>query len=316
MSKSINGKPDLNLPDLAAGERDLLARASAMVSPPPDRQRMLAGAYAASESDQKETTMIPNPIFKLFAGHSAGPRIAWGGALLIAVLALSLVLPRGGGINPVASAWAASDGFVLTFDFGPGSTPEQAQPILDELHRVVREFKAKHNLPAEQAQRFATHSDRRVVKKVERHGDSAPVETREEESRVIAMIALPSSELLAELEAELAQIPGLPAPSNVNATWFSANGLPDPNKPGIHLALSLDNADGSATEPHMFYFPEDATEADVESSINDWLAENRPGINYTVDVTLKRAGERLELSVNINGKSADETVEVAGPVAE
>jgi hypothetical protein len=208
-----------------------------------------------------------------------------------------MVFPR-----PAPPAWAAAEGYMLAFDFGEGSTQEQVQPILDQLHAAVKAFKEQHKIPAGTQERFGTSAEKRVIKRIEKHGSGPGTESREEKSRVVAMVALPDASLLDELQAELAKIPGLPAPTQTDATWFTANGLPDPDKPGIHLALSFDDKGG---EPHMFYFPEDATEAQIESEIGGWLTANKPDFKGTVDVTLERNGDNLKLGVEIKSSKQD-----------
>lgn len=297
-----------NVEQLEDAEQELLAADNSTIPAAPERRRLLAAAYTTTEASTKETKMIPNPIARLFAGKHPALRLALGSALLLAVLGLSMVFPR-----PAPPAWASAEGYMLAFDFGEGSTQEQVQPILDQLHAAIRAFKEAHNLPLEHPQRFSTHGEKRVIKRIEKHSDGSGSETSEEKSRVVAMIALPDASLLEDLKAALAGIAGLPEPQPTNATWFTEQGLPDPDKPGIHLALSFDAKGGT---PHMFYFPETATEAEVEASINDWLSQNKPDFKGKVDVTLKRDGENLELSVKIEEREAVETVDIKGPATD
>lgn len=302
MSDRFAGRSGEELDALSPAEQALLAVEDSAIPAQPDRHRLLAAAYAAESETTKETAMIPNLITRLFAGKNPVARLALGTLCLAAVLALSLVLPRGGGsISPAGAAWAAAEGYMLAFDFGEGSTQEQVQPILDQLHATVKAFKEQHKLPAGEPQRYGTSAEKRVVKRIEKHGDGPGTETTEEKSRVVAMIALPDASLLEALQAELAKIPGLPAPRQTDATWFTANGLPNPEEPGIHLALSFDNNGG---EPHMFYFPQDATEAQIESEISGWLAANKPDFKGAVDVTLERDGDNLRLGVEIKSGNA------------
>jgi hypothetical protein len=305
------GLPAAGLEPLTADEQALLGADECGLPVPPARERLLAAAYAANETETKETQMIPNLVTRLFTGRSAAVRLALGAACLVALVALSLVLPRGGGISPVGTAWAAAEGYMLAFDFGEGSTQEQVQPLLDQLHAKVTAFKAAHDLPVDQVHKIGTFGEKRIVKRVEKHGDGPGTETSAAHSRVVVMVALPDAGLLDQLKAELATIPGLPTPVPTDATWFTENGLPDPDKPGINLSLNFD-FDGEG-KSHVFYFPETATEAQIESEINGWLAANKPDFQGTVDVTLSRTDGRTELRVEIKStKNATDVKPSAG----
>jgi hypothetical protein len=313
MSDRFAGRSGDEPDALSPAEQALLAVEDSTIPAPPNRNRLLAAVYAAEPEIIKETAMVPNMITRLFAGKNPVVRLALGALCLATVVTLSLVLPRGGSISPVGTAWAAAEGYMLTFDFGEGSTQDQVQPILDQLHAKVTEFKKAHNIPLDREHKIGSYGEKRVVKRIEKHGDGPEVESKEEHSRVIVMVALPNGDLLDELQTELATIPGLPDPAQTNATWFTENGLPDPGRPGINLALDFNFSGEGASEPHMFYFPQDATEDQIESEINGWLTTNKPDFKGAVNVTLKHSEGRTELSVDIQGKPREMTVNLVGP---
>lgn len=301
MSNMLDNKLKQEPQALSAAEQELLHAADAAIPAAPDRQRLLAAAYRAGETQPKETNMIPNPITRLFAGQPRTLRFAIGTALLLGLLTLSLVLPRGGTLSPVAPAWAADNGYLLAFDFGDADI-NSIQPVIDELVATVKAFKEQHGI-ADGENRYNQHNQTRVLRRIERHGDAPPVETSSETRRAVVMVTLPNGELLDEFKAELAKIPSLPEPQLTNATWFRMEGLPDPSEKGISLALSFEK-DGQ-TSPHTFYFPETATEVEIQTSINEWLAANMPDHEFEVDVDLEvtENGESRSLSVKIKGNT-------------
>jgi hypothetical protein len=317
MSEPLANKLSQEQEQLSQEEQLLLHCVDSRIPDPPDRQLMLAKVFDASEHQLKETQMLPSQLTQLFAGRTPALRVTFAAAIVLAVLALSLVLPRGGSLSPLAPAWAANDGYLLAFDFGEGSTQEQVQPVLDQLIATVRAFKEQHNLPLDNISGAGSGGRVMVRKTSESHERSsstdgqAPTVVKKEESRVMVVIQLPAGALLEEFEAELAKIPGLPAPTRTNATWFAEVGELDPSKQGIHLGLSF--REGGELRPHMFYFPDTATEAEIEKTINEWLAINKPDHDFTVEVKLTQDGENRNLEVRLSGKLAEGTVDFKGP---
>jgi hypothetical protein len=263
--------------------------------PPPDRQRLLATAFAADPIPCKENIMLPNPIDRLFAGKPFALRLALGGALLIALVAFSLVLPRSFRQGPAAPAWATSEGYLLAFDFGSADLAN-IQPVIDQLKARVTAFKQAHNIPTGQAHSATgiMSSEKKTIIKHDINGQGgAPAE--QQEKRAIVMVSLPDASLIEDLKKELASIPGLPVPQVTDATWFRENGLPDPSQPGINLGINF------GEKQHMFNFPETATEQQIQQELDSWIRQNEPDADIKVKVTLTGDEKNRRLEVSIEG---------------
>jgi hypothetical protein len=260
--------------------------------PPPDRARLLAAAVT-NYSQPKEQAMVPNPVYRLFSGKPLVLRLAVGSALLVAIFALSQLLPRPGALVPVTPAWAATEGALLAFDFGDADLAT-IQPLIDQLKDKVTAFKTAHNLPTGEAHSATglISSERKMVIK---HEDGAVSEGghEQETKRAIVMVQLPDATLVDELKQELASIPGLPVPEVTDATWFTRNGLPDPTQPGINVGLNF------GEKQHMFNFPQGTGAAQMESEINSWIAQNEPDFKGSVKVTVSGDEHNRRVEVRV-----------------
>jgi len=291
----------------------LLAETSALAGrrepdcpPPPTRERLLGTVFAASNNTSKETNMTPNLISRLFAGKHPAARFALGGVFVVALIALSLALPRSFTQGPAQPAWAAAEGYLLAFDFGDA---DQAtiQPIVDQLKAKVTAFKQAHNLPIvkQHSASGMIASDRKMIIKHEESGQTAGAPQEKEQKRAIVMVSLPDATLVDDLKKELASIPGLPTPELTDATWFTEKGLPDPTQPGINLSLNFGD------KQHVFNFPETATEQQIQSEIDSWLKTNQPDFQNTVKVTLTGTAENRQIEVSIESKKDDSSAGTA-----
>jgi hypothetical protein len=297
---ALASRPELQ--ELLAQNAALAAGRESGCPPPPERSRLLAAAFAA-DNLAKEKVMIPSPINRLFAGKHPALRLALGGALLLSLVAFSLLLPRGFSQGPAAPAWATTEGALLAFDFGNVDIAS-IQPVVDQLQAKVKAFKEAHNLPTGEPHRMSSiiSTEKKTVTQHSASGQPAGAPVEQDTKRVVVMVQLPDATLVDALKQELAGIAGLPAPQLTDATWFTEQGLPDPTQPGLTVALNLADKDGAA-QPHVFNFPETATQEQIQSEINNWLAQNRPEYNFTVKVELTGDKDNRKLRVEIQGKS-------------
>ena len=271
---------------------------------PPARQALLDRAYAQATTTQ-ETPMTL--IQRLFAGKPLAVRLAFASLMLLAIVALSLLLPRAvltpGGmrwLHSVQPAFAATDGYMLLYEF-KDCDPAAIQPLVEQLTATVREFKKAHNLPETEPQKLGNEfciGAETIEKCVVKHDpESTAASPAQETKHVTAIVAvqLTDASLLDELKAELAKIPGLPEPQVTDATWFSEKGLPLPGDDAINLKLGLGN------KQHAFNFPKDATEPEIEAAINEWLQQNHPDMKF--DVEVKKSTEEGKTRMEIRVKS-------------
>jgi len=311
-SRQLQSSPELQA---VLSETEALRRPGADVAEPPSREALLARVYANVETTQEKEMKL---IYRLFSGKPAAMRLALAAALVLALLALSLLLPRAvltpGGmavLGGAQAAYAATEGYILVFDFGDAE-PASLQPIIDQLTATMRAFQEAHNIPQQTGGReikvgvTETRSEVRIEEHVDdaEAGDRAeqPTQSEHRSNRAIAFVALPDASLLDELKAELAKIPGLPEPRVIDATWFSEHGLALPGDDGIKLQMGMG---GDAL--HSFNFPKDATKEEIEQAINAWLAQNEPDKHYTVTVTEQVVDGKTQLQVKIDDAQTEDS---------
>lgn len=226
-------------------------------------------------------------LSRLFVGRRWYFQLAAAAVLIVAVTLLALV--------PRSSTWAQTNGYVLKFDFGMlGSADAESehaalQDRLAELETAVHEWL--------DARRAAAPADSPETRSVE-------INVNVDNGHATAMIALAGEdrETLEDLAAALAEVPGIPTPTITEATWFHDQGMLDPNG-----GLSFNLMD------HLFSFPRTATEEEIERTINDWLAQNKPEFNGSVDVTVSRTAgsadgeqkEKIEVRIQIKNEEPE-----------
>lgn len=311
----LAARPELR--EAVDGQR-ALASLQGAVPPAPSRKAMLAQVYErAAASKEKPMTLFS----RMFAGRPWYVRLAFACLMLLALLALGLLLPSRNHPQPgPAPAYAATDGYMLIYDFGAEKL-EDVQPTLDQLKQTVSQFKQEHGLQQEDA----TWQSRVgvIAKQVQsssntNHGAAGGAQPDQaapslcmggEADRIVCFVTLEDSALLKELSERLKSIPGLPEPQIVASTWFAAQGLPLPGEDGIRIALGLNG------KQHMFTFPATATEAEMEQAINDWLAANAPEIHYSVDVKVTEQDGKKEVRVEIRGDGQQASAAAGAPEA-
>lgn len=282
---------------------------------PPARAAMLARVYELSGTTQENKMTL---IQRLFGGKPLILRLALAAVMLLAIAALSLILPRAvltpGGISWLHSlqpAFAATEGYLLVFDFGNVGM-DSVQAKVEQLTEAVRAFKKAHDMPqvAQEGRAMicvteeqqSTHVSGQAEDHASAGGDAAGGKTN---GRVIVALSLPDDKLLEDLKAELSKIEGLPTPQITDATWFSEQGLPLPGDDATKIMLDMGHGQ------HAFNFPKDATPEEMEQAINDWLKQAHPDKNFSVQVQKSDEGEKHRIEVRIKG-DADATAGEAG----
>ncbi|MCC7477339.1 hypothetical protein IT575_02675 [bacterium] len=259
-------------------ENQALSALAASQPPAPVREATLQQAYARAGASNVEDKMT---LFsRILGGRPWYVQAAAALALLAGLFALATLLP------PQQKSYASQDGFVLSYDLGQAGTPGEggdprdADPRIAEVQRVLEEFK-------KESQARAQAEGKELTNKV-------AIQVRNENGKLSMSVAVmnPDAELLETIKQRLAQVPGLPAPTEQPATWFAAEGA----MPGDGEGLSL-NLDG-----HFFTFGPGFTAEEVERTVNDWLAANKPGSTARVKVergTGPDGEERVEVRIEI-----------------
>lgn len=298
----LQAKPELRA---ALAENRALHNLGQASLEPPAREVLLARVYAQATTTQ-ETNMTF--IQRLFAGKPLILRLALAAVLLLAIAALSLLLPRAmltrngvqlhGGPQP---AYAATDGYLLVYDFGDVELASVKAKI-EQLTQAVKAFKQAHKMPQESGKNghmlFVTEEKKEVRTS---HAADSGASAGEDASggkasnHVVVALTLPDDKLLGELQAELSKIDGLPTPKVTDSTWFSEQGLPLPGDDAIKLALNLGQGQ------HAFNFPKDATPEEMEQAINAWLKQTHPDKTFTVQVEKKVEGDQQRIMIRIKG---------------
>jgi hypothetical protein len=266
-------------------ENRALSMLGAALPAPPERARMLDAACREGE-DIKESSM--NTITKALTHPHPALRAGLALALVLAVVALSMLLPRQNGLLPgFTPAYAAADGYVLLYVFECES-PEQIQPLVDQLIARVKEFKLAHNLPSTEPQKQKKELRGCKIKLEKRdtnEGGSGAAPEQAKKCRAMLAINLEDKSLLEELRSELESIPGLPEPQITEATWFMENNEPGSCEGGDQITLDLGD------KAHTFSFPAGAGAEEMKAALTAWLAENEPGMKFNVIVEQNKDAE-------------------------
>ena len=99
----------------AIRENQALAGLTPPAEPAPARPVVVEQALRTAH-ELEETSMTP--ITRLILGKRWYVQLAFGTAIILALVVLALVLPRPGELKPT-SAWAMAEGYVLVYDLGP-----------------------------------------------------------------------------------------------------------------------------------------------------------------------------------------------------
>lgn len=243
----------------------------------PDREQLLWAAKDRLNTDGGHTMSM---IERLFNGKKWYFQLG-AAMLLLAAVTLLALLPR-------SSSWAETPGYVLKFDFGPVEISDD----LDQSTAVVEE-----KLAGMEAAVKEWAEARKAERTDPEQRSEISINVNLNDEGLTALVSLPGEDkaVLESLAAALAKVPGLPAPTITEATWFHANGMLDPN-----AGLTFNIMD------HIFSFPKGSSEEEIENTINHWLRENKPEFKGDVEVTIERTGgdgeedERVAVAIKIN----------------
>ena len=285
------------LMELIAENRSLLAASDVASAAAPPRLNMLKAAMARPVEESRETPMT---IFtRLFAGRR--PLVQFGMALMIA--AVFCVGYLGYLSLNAEKAWAQVDGSVLEYKLSTELDVHDAvQSLLDQFIAKIKEARTELGY---------NDSDTKTVQinvNVEASSDNPDVEPVPVATVVVSLLE-DNPELLALIQAKIAEIPGTPTAVVHPTTWFY--GPEGPGQGGMRFQV----------EGQVFNFPETATEEEVETQIRSWLATNRPDKDYVVDITIERdtdaeGRKRMKVMADIHEvgeEDQDVTVDLKGP---
>ena len=237
-------------------------------------------------TEHKENAMTM--ILRIMGGQKWYVKLAFSLALVAGVLALSLLLPRNGSINPVALAWAASDGYTLTYDLPAPAGGCKDDPLLTLIHDTIKAWtdSYKANAPADAPE--AKVMLRMEVSKC----DEADPGTLQ-----LTVMALNLSyENLESLRAELAAKAGVPEPAIEESTWFMDEKMTNPD----FVSVMLNN--------RTFNFPPGATEEEMETLLTEWI-KTSVDVEFTgsVDVEIGELNGEKQIKIKImKDKPAEE----------
>jgi len=275
--------------------------------PPPARERLLARVRMLA-SQQEDSNM--SLIERLFAGKSLPLRLAIGAALAVALIALSLFLPRaihftanGPEVQLTTPAYAATDGFVLVYKLSGGM--DELEPVLSKVKAIADDLRDEYGLGGpsdDQEDKLIVIAE--VKETQERADEDSPATTVSKETHLAVWAAFTDQDTLKALREALAGVSGLPEPEVTDATWFSRKGLPMPGADCLSFAL----------QDHLFNFPLDATEEEVEQTITDWFLSQHPEWDGVVDVIISGSGDERQIEIRI--KADDGTIPKAEKVEE
>jgi len=195
-------------------------------------------------------------------------RYAAIGIVMLALALAALFAPMGSWFEHGQKAWAASEGYIITYSLPPDAADwrgdchhESAEecncPYLGDAGRaIVAWAKASGIDLGFPAGRGAVDKLPAVVMMRTTRLEGA---TRQASLQVLAIGF--TAEQVAALKDVLCSVPGLSSPSSEEATWF-------------HVQAAVYNGYLLELFGHQFGFPENATEEDMEQQIGQWLKEN------------------------------------------
>ncbi|MCB1221105.1 MAG: hypothetical protein H7A35_07275 [Planctomycetales bacterium] len=276
-----------------AGLRELLAENRALASmlatdvQAPQRGPMLAAAVREGRESDKEHRMT---IFqRMFAGRSP---LAQAG---LAVMLMAVFSAAYMGFMAFSSkpAWSMTTGSVLEYTLQGVSHEDDLQPLLDTYIAKVKEAKLELYGDASTEKKTV-----QISVNIDAHRDGPDAEEIKVASLVISLTE-DDPELLAMIQQKVAEIPGAPVANVRDAVWFF--GPEGPGQGGMRFEV-----DGK-----LFNFPPDATAEQVESQIREWLAQEKPGEDWVVDITIERdqdgeGRERVRVEAKIHPAGEEE----------
>ena len=234
----------------------------------------------------KENAMTT--IYRLMSGQKWYIKLAFSLALCAGVLALSLVLPRAGSINPVAPAWAASDGYILTYDLPVPTCPPGEDPLLNGINEAVQawtdDYRANAAPDAPEAQ---------VMLRIE----ISMCDENDPGTLTLSVMALNLGyEDMESLRATLAEQAGVDEPLIEESTWFMDEKMTNPD----FVSVTMNG--------RTFNFPPGATEEEMETLLTEWIkTEVDVEFGGSVDVAITELNGEKQIKIMImQDKPAEE----------
>jgi len=252
--------------------------------PAPPRRAVLNRVLAVAGNRRNPMEHTMSTISRIFADKPWYARAGLAAALVAALATLALLLPTDGK-SPAAPAWAATDGYLLHFDMG-------TVPISDDgVSQQDPELEARINEVLTAIQEFGEANPQ------DDDPQSVHVKVMVKEGNAIVEVSLLNADKarLEEIQAFLADNPGLPVPSVIPATWYGDDEKKLTGEDQLTISL----------QEHAFSFPSGATAEEMEAAINAWLAEEFPGMNMRAVVTIDETAEGLQ-RITINSLQAGE----------
>jgi hypothetical protein len=256
---------DLN-PELKALilENSRLVSDSSSYSEAPDKTRMLNTVRTRLNETKNKEFKTMSFISSLLTGR----RWYWQVA---AVMFIVLAFFGGAVMISADKSYAETNGVMLEVDLG--SVPDCADGSCDNavLHETLSKLQAEILAWVE-----ANKSENPDAVSGETHKRKLLIAVNVNNGKAVARIGLidEDSEKIESLKQALIA-KGYPVLTVTDATWFECG-----DKEASMDGLTIDI--GS----HVFSFPMDSTEADIEKTINDWLAVNIPEMKAEVDVKI------------------------------
>ncbi|MBN2083531.1 hypothetical protein JW859_15155 [bacterium] len=267
--EALDGDP---LSTQALEENRGLASLAPDTEPIPDRAVVLGRVFASVDAMEEPKMTLIN---RWFSGKRWYLQAGMAVALLLAVTVVALL--------PVEKSWGQADGYMLSYDLGP-QTPESAQTLIQDT--LMPQVKAA------------------LVAFAERHADESGEKTNqlllnimvnEDGAKMSIGLVENNDELLAELQADLAEIAELPEPSLQPMTWFFDGKAP----------CCLGNEITVNIEGRTFSFPNGTPEEEIEAQLNAWLLEKDPEHPGNVDVDIEQTGDEMRLEIRLEPGDAE-----------
>jgi len=266
------------------GENLALEKLASQASLAPDRAEMVSRAKARLNFETSEVTFM-GFLRSFFFGKRWYFKFAGIAAIVALFLAVGVMLPA-------KSSFAATNGYLLVFDLGaiPASdnteqATENANAICKKIQDALKAWEDAHKAEVEA---YKAEGKCKLL---------ISVNINNGEGQAMVGLLGGDDKALESLKVALAEVPGLPEPTISDATWFAKAG-DSPELGGLVIDV----------HGHIFTFPESATEEEIESTINAWLAENKPGATADVEVVIEEAnGERrVEIRIEMHGEDEDQ----------
>jgi hypothetical protein len=289
-------RADSGLAAIISHNRALAEDGSAPAAPM--RQAMLASVYSSAErlrpEEHREIHM--NWFSRITSGQSLPVKFALGFAAVACFALLTVFFAL---VRPEGPSLAATNGYVLKFSGDLTMGDDELKRLADEVQAEVKRIKEEYAKTDP-----SVLEKKNVVMRIEARKDS---DTGPLKFEIVLGLIGENEGLLKALQEGLSGVAGLGTPEVVPNTWFSPDGA-DLSGSGINIGLNLDGQD------RQFTFPEGASEEEIEETLRGWIAEQHPGTDCTVDVTIKRDGDHVQVGVEVKCPEEGHGAEAAAGV--